>query len=915
MRRRYPIMAAFILAALFAAVLQTPAQTLVTVTGQALDPNGIPYSGARLVVMLNNPGPGSPTLTPCRSSPCPVPLPSAITLDNEGNIPGGGIQLYANASILPAGTTYSFQVNENPGVLIPWGTGAQIFTLPNVTIGPSTPQSLTAGFTAVPPPVLTLFGSASGGGSAGKPNPADGLYYVTTEGSDSNDCLSWGTACATSQAAENKMIAASGGSGGTIFVGSGTFTDTLVIGTPTNLICNGSAVSTTYAPNAPAVSVISFNGYTGRVAYCGIVPSGQTAGGGIEVDGDASAVEIDHNEIVGTFGPGIYVPGGSSSLNIHDNFIEASGQGMANQAQIVYIEPANQTDFGMFIRDNILEGTSNSCILLFATSTTGSPNTKILTPNISDNSCTVGVGANYITEGVGLVADTSVGANEEIVQPVVSGNSVNGETISVPAVPSVNNISNIFTYTSGATTSVQSVTVAGTPIFAGDTSFQVFYTQNEAGNSDPVNIASLVDSLGDTWNPLAAFQVPFTHNFYQVWYGVIGTTQAIGNTFTITATITNPTEATNNVPTYMNVHGLGSLDQVLSALGTSANPTTAPMTITQTEFLLSNIWQFGTLSAQPVGWALQNSFGGGIGRSPVAWTAATILEPPGTYSDTWTGAAGSNGWAMEFASFLIGTTVPTSYGIYESGPISDGVVSSNTLGTLGANCVGLLNGVNTTTVNGNTCTGNGASSAAAGIAVTSSSHNIFNSNTLADFTGAGAGAIGIDITNSAATANCIGINIFTSITTPIADSGTSTGCPNSIASGGTLQSFVNKNLASNVAITASTLTPVDSVTVTMPSTGGPFRAQVNYTYFNNGGVNVECFVSDGTNSWGLWEQATTDNITDCAGSQWSPVTYANGAVVTFTIQEFNTGAATVETVGNLTGAVPSSMQVSVFASN
>jgi hypothetical protein len=140
---------------------------------------------------------------------------------------------------------------------------------------------------------------------------------------------------------------------------------------------------------------------------------------------------------------------------------------------------------------------------------------------------------------------------------------------------------------------------------------------------------------------------------------------------------------------------------------------------------------------------------------------------------------------------------------------------------------------------------------------------------------------------------------------------TTTGCTVNIP----LNVFSNKNLASNVSITANTLTTVDSINLTMPSSGGPWRALVTYTYFNNGGVNVQCYVTDATNNWALFEQSTVNNITDCVGSQWSPGTYANSANVTFTVKEFNTGASTVTTVGSLTGSIPSSMQVAIFSSN
>jgi hypothetical protein len=118
-----------------------------------------------------------------------------------------------------------------------------------------------------------------------------------------------------------------------------------------------------------------------------------------------------------------------------------------------------------------------------------------------------------------------------------------------------------------------------------------------------------------------------------------------------------------------------------------------------------------------------------------------------------------------------------------------------------------------------------------------------------------------------------------------------------------------------VSVTANTLTTIDSVSPTMPSSGGPFRVLVTYSYFVSGGVLAECYVSDGTNSWAVWEQAITSNASECIGSQWSPTTYANGATPTFTVHTFNTGAATVETTGNVTGSVPSSIQVAIFTSN
>lgn len=139
------------------ATWSTAAQTLTTVTGTILDVNGIPYGGARVAVTLNSPGGPSPSLTPCNnpSAGCQIQNPGAVTANAAG---GFTINLWANASILPAGTSYSFTITESPGVLPPWGTGPQTFTISNVTIAGAS-QSLTATITAANPLALTQGGA------------------------------------------------------------------------------------------------------------------------------------------------------------------------------------------------------------------------------------------------------------------------------------------------------------------------------------------------------------------------------------------------------------------------------------------------------------------------------------------------------------------------------------------------------------------------------------------------------------------------------------------------------------------------------------------------------------------------------------------------------------------------------------
>jgi len=136
------------------------------------------------------------------------------------------------------------------------------------------------------------------------------------------------------------------------------------------------------------------------------------------------------------------------------------------------------------------------------------------------------------------------------------------------------------------------------------------------------------------------------------------------------------------------------------------------------------------------------------------------------------------------------------------------------------------------------------------------------------------------------------------------------------AAGIAIPGFTSKTLASSVSVSANTATQIDSITRTMPSTGGPFRVLVGFNYFQSGGVNYDCWISDGTATWGPFEGGVTNNRSSCTGSTMSPVTYANGASVTFSIFVYNSGAATIETGSGVGSPAPgSAMNVSVFKSN
>jgi hypothetical protein len=625
--------------------LPTSAQTQTTVTGRVLDPNGIPYAGARLVVMLNNPGPGSPTLTPCSSSPCPVPLPGPVTLDANGNIPGGGIQLYANASISVGGiagtTTYSFQVNQNPGVLIPWGTGAQILTLSNVTIAGSS-QNLTAAFGALPPPVLTLFGSAIGGGGI------NGSVVVVN-----------GTTVTTIAQALTLLPTL----GGVIDARSCA---------PTSLAMGN------YDPGAKAVTLL-----LGACTYT-----------------FNQIFEEPSEQILG--------------LNSYAGFLGT------------ILISTNTTNGAALIREN----------------TNGNDSTNLIYRDFALVQCATFSGC----PGVGQV-----------------GISINPSQTNVSA--ALNQITNLDIETDGSPivlnapgTALNGENTIGTTLIANNSLF-----------SSAVTPAPAISLSGGVYG------VVISGNFLE----------AVSATGAFAISLTKGSAAE------------------LQGINITANSTVR----------FTNLFS--------------NS-----GATQVSAIANTSIAPIKVFNDSWSDP-------FLPARFTV-ATLPSA-------------------ATVGAGAVATVSDALTSTAGA--CVGGGSN------------------------------------------------------TTIAVSNGTTWNCLQSGASSPSVQVFTNKNLASNVSVTANTLTTIDSVSPTMPSSGGPFRVLVTYSYFVSGGVLAECYVSDGTNSWAVWEQAITSNASECIGSQWSPTTYANGATPTFTVHTFNTGAATVETTGNVTGSVPSSIQVAIFTSN
>jgi len=142
------------------------------------------------------------------------------------------------------------------------------------------------------------------------------------------------------------------------------------------------------------------------------------------------------------------------------------------------------------------------------------------------------------------------------------------------------------------------------------------------------------------------------------------------------------------------------------------------------------------------------------------------------------------------------------------------------------------------------------------------------------------------------------------------------------AGAGTINSFSQKLLTSNVSITngvQTTLTDFNT-TITFPSSGGPWRVGVHYGVFwtNNNATAVNVWVSDATNTFCPSQVGVDSDVSDNRGSMsggYSSVTYANSATITFSVVlECSPNNITVQQ--NAAVAGPGSyFQVAVFSSN
>lgn len=135
--------------------------------------------------------------------------------------------------------------------------------------------------------------------------------------------------------------------------------------------------------------------------------------------------------------------------------------------------------------------------------------------------------------------------------------------------------------------------------------------------------------------------------------------------------------------------------------------------------------------------------------------------------------------------------------------------------------------------------------------------------------------------------------------------------------------FDKKDLAVAVGIANHTLVQIDSVTVTMPLSGGPWRVLGSFHYYMNGGVNWQAAMFDGANWFAqMITNVPGSNNSMLHGSELSPVTYTDGQVVTFAVYVYGDGngtavktAAAMGSPGSATAMGNSHLSLAVMASN
>ena len=197
----------------------------VTLSGTFLNPDGSNIGTGTLILTLSQSAVETGT-------GWVVPSVVRVSLTN-GAIPGATTVL-GNDVLTPSGTVYSASILTSAG--FSWNLGSFSITGSSFNFNDAVPVSQSLIF---PPTTLAI-----------KPATSDGIQFVSANGNDSNDGLSWGTAKLTIQAANTTLAT----SGGTIFVSASTIilASTVTLNTGVSIVGTGwqSVLSVTHTNDA-----------------------------------------------------------------------------------------------------------------------------------------------------------------------------------------------------------------------------------------------------------------------------------------------------------------------------------------------------------------------------------------------------------------------------------------------------------------------------------------------------------------------------------------------------------------------------------------------------------------------------------------------------------------------------------------
>lgn len=305
-----------------------------TITGGAFqDSKGNAANGATITFVL---------LTPEVATNTGQVYPNTVsfTLDASGNLPGGA-QIWANDELTPTGSVYRVTVVTSGGVVL---YGPQ-----NWSIVGTSPISVT-NMTPVPVPAGLVVSNV-----AIEPAKTDATYYVSVNGNDSNDGLSWGTAKLTIQAA---ITAA--GSGGIVRVAPGSYSTASSLTLQSNMTLFMAGVTLTYTGSSNAI--VCQNVANAKI-FGPLILLGQNTLGTVGLYLGSSAVNFGlttecsfYDIAVGSpysagssFAVGIRVDGNTNSGTYYNTFCRVSGNHCTSQGWLIKPTTAAHANSNRFI--------------------------------------------------------------------------------------------------------------------------------------------------------------------------------------------------------------------------------------------------------------------------------------------------------------------------------------------------------------------------------------------------------------------------------------------------------------------------------------------------------------------------------------------------------------------------------------